>query len=87
MEAVCNSGLDSLRETSLPFAEKLKSEPQNNEFRICNVEVRISGNPLRDSMFLVRYSSFEWEFGCGHKAALGSTFDVIHALGFFSGRI
>jgi hypothetical protein len=30
-----------------------------------NVEVNTWCNRLRNSIFLVRYSSFEWQFGCG----------------------
>jgi hypothetical protein len=57
--------LDPLGVTSLQFAYKLKSEPQNIECRMSNVEVKTSGNRLRDSIFLVRHSSFEWQFDCG----------------------
>jgi hypothetical protein len=37
-----------------------KSEPQNIEDRISNAGVKTSTDRLRDSIFLVRYSSFEW---------------------------
>jgi len=50
----------------------LKSEPQNNEYEMSNVEVKSSGTPLRNSIFPVRYSSFESRFGCGGKSTLGA---------------
>jgi hypothetical protein len=40
-----------------------------------NVEVKMPGNQLPDSIFLVRYSSFEWSArtmaDCGLRPALG----------------